>query len=1124
MPAPYQGVGLGATGFQSGFGQGGYNYGSAGSGYGPGNSFGNRMTSMIGGFGSAMGGAMPIAGAIGGGMMGGVGGAMMGFAGGAMVGGAVKHVAGSFMAGAHEQAGLERTLSQFQFQNAASRTGRGFGRGEAMQIGNMVRQMERMPEMLTSFGELNRVMDKMGQMGLMQGVRDAGEFMRKFKDTVSTIKDLAKVMGTTMEGALQAFGEARSSGFYSKGDIVKNVLNRQVTASVTGMSQDQVGALQQYGAQMGHGTGGSRRTGAQHVMRTANTLGMANQMGILSNDQIMEMTGKEGAAGIQDLAANMSQLGYRMGNSNVGQALTLALGAQKDGRYTGEMDQELVARVRSGEVSLSELKGLARRKAGTRGAKLSFAAHKNRLRSEMVGAVGAEGISMQLQEILGNRGWTNPDAVNLVMQRFGASEEQANMLQQLMPNLQSITSSVGLAGKNQARGAAINATQKEQGWDAIKARIGKKLAHYTTDWAKDLGVGVRDYFQNWADGFLDDVNGTYREYVTKRVSDAARFSIGGSAGNTSRLQGMQGRAQSFMGGLGSSRMDVGSIGGIRGVGSRLAHWASGNQTGGERAVEALGGLDKGLHLESGQISELEDQGAAVLDSSYWTRSAKGITKSGAQSAMRRFTQINSQQGGMQEWGRTLKAAGGTNFDADRSLREAYQRAMQRGDVQLETDPSKQADMVWKTMRSELPEEVLKKLEGSQLGRHNIMAGVQAAERASGNVYAGAINFESLGKGALGGLDLKNQAAVGRAMEAQDKSLGGKLKGSASMSSWAEVKSLVDSGSQMASVLTGNDKYRGLLGGGKDRKGKYSDTSGMTVRNIAAKDPSSWSDDERAILKEMGVDPTKLAAEINKDPAAWKKLQQAAASGKLTEDDVTKYMAMAEASGLNKITSDLNRQGSEIAERLKSDNYKQGREDLSKSTEGREVLSMLGDLGKSLEKTDISNVDKLKDTTGDIAGKIAGMKDKDMRKLALELGGEEVRAVYGYRQGTKKSLQGARGKGIEDVLRAGGLQLGSSDAESAFKKELEGMLGENKKLDSKEVEKVLSTLTNQHSAGIRTSKEGTGANSKYTSEQDIANSLKTLSDNNLKATQIIANLAGGKTGAAAMEGVSNGANK
>ncbi len=1131
MPAPYQGAGLGATGFGGGFGQqgGGYNYGSSyANSYGPGNSFGNSATSAIGGLGHAIGSAGGIAGAIGGGLMGGFGGAMTGFMGGGMIGGAIKHISNSFMEGGQEQASIERTLSQFQHQNAGSRTGSGFNRNDSMQIGNMVRQMERMPEMLTSFSELNRLMDKMGQMGLMQGVKDAGDFMRKFRDTTTVLKDMAKMMGTSMEGALQAFGEARTSGFYSKTDIAKNIIGRQVTASLTGMNQGQIGGLQNFGAEMSHSLGGSRAGGAKNMLRTMGQLGMANQMGILSNDQIVEMTGKEGAEGLQDLSGQMSQLSYQMGRSNVGQALTLALGQQENGRYTGKMDQELVEKVRRGELSLEELKSMARSKAGTRTAKLSFAAHRKRLQTEMAGAVGSEGVAMQLQEILGEKGWQNPDAQNLVMQRFGASEEQANLLQKMMPNLQDIGSKLSLAGRQETSRSAQNAARQEHGWDAIKHRIGTKIGHYTTDWAKDLGVGVRDYFQGWADDFIDDLSGQYREYVTTKIADTVRFSMAGSASNKASLSAMSSRASKFASGFGAGRMDVGAIGDradagmfslSKNVGSRIAHLLGGGQTAGERATDVLGGLDKGQYLEKGQVHDLEQRGASVLQSDFWTKSGTGITQSGAAGAMRRLQQLGTDTGGMKEWEKALKVSGGGDAD----LRNAYQQAMQRGDIQLESDPAKRADLIWEEMRRRVPSEMMDKLEKSSMGRLNIIAGVQAAERKSGNRFAGALDFEGLGKGTLGGLDLKNQAAIGRAIEEQDKRMSKALSGSDTMSSWAEVRKMLDGGSQMTSLLVGNEKYRGLTSGGAVRgesingvRGNTPDASGMTVRNIAAKNPQDWTDKDRAVLKDLGVDSDKLAAEIAKNPEGWQRLQQAAASGKLTEDEIAKYVLATDASGLNKISNQLNKQGGELASRLKGENYRSARESLSATKEGKEVLAMLGGLGSDLQGVNAANIGKFTDSTADIAGKLSGLS-KEQRKIALDLGGDELRGAYGYRQNTKGKLR--QGMGVDQILSAGGMNLGSTESDMRFKKDLEGMLhGKGGTLAGGDMDAVLKLLTGNAAGGLRTA-SGISSSSSHMSEQEVSNNLKSLSENNVKMATILGNLAGGKSGDKLLDGYS-----
>lgn len=1094
MPSPYQGVGLGATGFGGSYIGGGYNYGGGMGGYGGGNSFGNSMTSMIGGVGHAVGGGMGIAGAIGGGMMGGIGGAVMGYGMGSMIGGGIKHVAGSFMTGAHEQSALERTLSQFQFQNGASRTGRGFSRTDSMQIGNMVREMERIPEMLTSFGELNRVMDKMGQMGLMQGIRDAGEFMRKFKETTTQLKDLAKLMGTSLEGALQAFGEARMSGFYSKGDITRNVLNRSVTSSLTGMNQGQIGALQQYGAEMGHAYGGSRRSGAVNMLRTANQLGAANQMGILTNDQIMEMTGKEGAEGIQDLAGQMGQLSYRMGNSNVGQALTLALGKQENGRYTGAMDQELVEKVRRGELSLGELKALARSKAGTRGAKLSFAAHKNRLRSEMAGAVGAEGIAMQLQEILGSRGWSNPDAQNLVMQRFGASEEQANLLQQLMPNLQTMGSQIGLAARNERHSAAVNATNREHGWDAIKHRIGKKIAHYTTDWAKDLGAGVRNYFQNWADDFLDDLTGQYRTEITKRVAETV--SMGGAG-----LSGMRARVDALSKGLGANRFDVGSSGGFSGLAAKTVHWLSGAESKGERAADVLRRSGLGGSLTTvrggdifGQINSLMD-----LNSRNGMNNLTGnefISSGDLQKSLNKVSELGGAGG--QAALSELRSALGGDFD---KLQAAYKSALASGELSGISDPKERLDKFTEMMetggkgsgimgrvRNSEGWELMERAKGALGGDMRVAAALQASMGGRGS--RGYANFNQLASGSLGGFD--SARSVATKLRDLDRSLSGTFKGGDS-AGWADIKKYLDKGGFMSALITGANGKGGL---GEDED----------LALLLETDPAKWQPADKEKLKGLlGADGlAKLTSKLNSPEGAEEisRLTQSLRKNKGSLGDLKEYVAFSEASGLWAADSQYRSRGESARERLSSDSTKEARTRLAGSTKGLQLLGMVSTNASQFSTFGAG----ASDNTADIVASLRGV-DKNTRSDVLRVGSDELRHVYAYDQETREKL---RGKGLttqgilDKVVGAG------AEVPKELRDAIESAVGGGKKgvMDGKEIDQVMKVLDTYQSRGL-TGKAGVEQKNANVSEQEIANTIKTMSENAKITSEILRDLAGGK---------------
>lgn len=633
MPAPY--LGLAAQGF-GGFGgmggqpqfpsmpygaqqQAGFRYGGHSMGYGPGNTLGNAGVSALGGgLPAAFGvGSMiaapsfnPFSMGMAGYRMGGLAGAAAGVAAPLMVGAAMTHMGSSMVHGAQEQAGIEQTLSQFQFSNAKSRTGRGFSRQDSMQIGNMVRELAHIPEMLTSVSELTRVMGQLGQSGMMNGVRDAQEFQRKFKETLKTVRDVARIMGGSLEEAAEAMRQSRQAGFYSQADIMKNVIGRQVTGAVTGMNPAQVGALQSFGAELGHRTGGSRATGARSAMRMANQLGTMNLSGKLSNDEIMEMTGKEGAEGIQDLAANMTQLGHRMARSSVGTAATLALGEMKDGKYTGKMDEDLVRRFREEGIGSSELLSMARKKAGTRGAKLSFAAHRDRLTSEMVGQMGPEGMGMMLQTILGKRGWKNPDAQSLVMQRFGATEEQANLIQKMTPNIATAADDLALASQTETRRMAQQQYARDNfSLGAIKRKLQTRVHNALTAPFEKIGVGIRSAIQNATDDFVDDLTGRYTTEITKGTSDLVTAALSGS-------KSAQTAVQSRLGSMASSGLGASALAGAKSAQPAVQKLLA--SAGMPNLLPSEGALSKGLS----RLADPQFQATANLEHAKSKLSAK----------------------------------------------------------------------------------------------------------------------------------------------------------------------------------------------------------------------------------------------------------------------------------------------------------------------------------------------------------------------------------------------------------------------------------------------------------------------------------------------------------------------
>jgi hypothetical protein len=517
--------------------------------------------------------------------------------------GGVSHGLGSMVGGAREQAQVEQVLGQHQFMNPAGRGGQGFTRAQARSVGDMMRQMQALPEMMTSMGELTRIMDKMGQMQVMQGVTDVNEFKQKFKSTIKTLKDMSKVLGSTMEEALPMFGEIRRSGIYSASDILKNAMSRRIVGGVTGMTAGQVGGLAQAGAQVSAAYGGSRGLGAQQSLRVAGQLGMAKQMGVLNEETILEMTGLEGGEGIQALSHELTQASHRMARGGLGTALTLALGEKEEGRFTGRMDEEMMERFRAGNIGRNEIMRMARRKSAGRQAAMSYTAHKKLLRANMASSLGVSGQYQVLRNILGERGFTNPDAVRIVGQRFGLSERMSDLLAEVGGRFPEMQTELRQQGRAEARRAAQEAAYKGQySFDAVKRKLGTRIRGALTDPFKKLGVGIRDAVSGAVEDFVDDITGKYTVEMTRGVSRMVRDAATGAG--TARS-----RALSVLTGEGAGAITAGTNM-VPGRLGRAANWLTGSQSAGERIagdMRLLGaGGGGGLVSGAGEQQEVLD--------------------------------------------------------------------------------------------------------------------------------------------------------------------------------------------------------------------------------------------------------------------------------------------------------------------------------------------------------------------------------------------------------------------------------------------------------------------------------------------------------------------------------------
>jgi hypothetical protein len=323
------------------------------------------------------------------------------------------------------------------------RGGLGISRAGMQQVGDMVREMRTLPEMMTSVGELTGLMEKMGQAGMLQGARSLADFKNKFKQNISALRDMSKVLGSTMEEALSITTELQGMGITSAKDRLKAAINRQATSMMgIGVSSELVGQVQAGGAQMAGAFGNKSRTagvaGATNILQT---LSVASQMGVIDEQRVADLTGATGEQGIAALTSmSQDRITRMMMESGLGQAMAAAAGeVNKEGKFTGGLDMGIIEKFKSGTLSKEELMKIASRKLSGEGATASFSRYKSGLSFKAAQSMGVEGVLNQIQRMSEELGQKDEDLVAIVAKNFlGGDQALADTLLNVAKNMSGI--------------------------------------------------------------------------------------------------------------------------------------------------------------------------------------------------------------------------------------------------------------------------------------------------------------------------------------------------------------------------------------------------------------------------------------------------------------------------------------------------------------------------------------------------------------------------------------------------------------------------------------------------------------------------------------------------------------
>lgn len=612
VPPPFGGIGA---------------QGGGPSGYGGGNRFASMGVSALGGaasmgagmaldpFGAFLGGA--AGGLARGGMGAALGGGMMAAAPMIPIAAAAQIGIGGLMRGGQQQAAISSNLNAFQFQNGASRTGQGFSRDDAKAIGDQVRSLSHIPEMMTSVDELTKLMPRLKASGVMQGVRSAAEFSQRFKEAVSTIRDISKVMGSTMEEAEHFFAQSRSMGFTGRTGQLRNTLNAGFTAAQTGMDMGQVGQMQSAGAGMARSVGGRGAQGATAIANIAQRIEAGRQAGGISEEMIQDVSGQGGALGIQGSAERMYGLMLNMRNSAAGR-LVMAGAMKRDENGKVALDEDVIRKFNKGQIGIEDLKRRASNLSNDDKISFTYRAGGS-LGSQMAGSLDA---GHMMQGLVGGKG---RDAAALVLSRYTGGNEQDTDMMMAMGGAGGSDSDIAQMGKQKAREASF---RERTDPNMILKRLSTRLKASTVGNIEQAGAKIYSELGKTFDSVMDDFLGRAVVSVTKDGADnLAKAMSGGSKDELKRMiaaasglkergaaAGSFGMSDAFAlgGGMGGSNMmkSVSKLGGmLRGTDAAAFLMRGDSDTG--RSMEAQAAFTKSI-TGGGGVTDAGRMGQAAL--------------------------------------------------------------------------------------------------------------------------------------------------------------------------------------------------------------------------------------------------------------------------------------------------------------------------------------------------------------------------------------------------------------------------------------------------------------------------------------------------------------------------------
>jgi len=444
------------------------------------------------------------------------------------------------MYGAQQQQMFQTNMQQ-AYRFPSMHGNRGFTPSQLQGIGAGLREMahERGPGgEQTSFEELSRLATNMGRMGLAQNVRSVKEFNEKFKQMVTTVKEVATALGTSLEDAQKMMTSMKGVGIFHNQGQVAQMMRQGALAGNISTAEISAGAMM--GSQYARSIGGRGRAGAAAGMGAAINVGLAGTAGVLSEEDIYNVTGQTGAEGRQAMTQNMLASDAAFFRSSLGRRALAAMAGPG-----GKLNANDVARFRAGGVGTGETMSMAHRNLGQVG-RADFLLNEGRLRGEAMAAFKGLG------KLTVARGWLeqrelDPNSARgqLFLQRkFNVSREEAENMGKMIEGMPLMEQQQRMSREQDEMNKSLDIAARKSSPTEILKKF-EIARDKVNDKIRQFGADANTQTAHFLDNLIGKITKNYEQQVDRTLAPtlaqlragtadadkilAREFGIGGNA-------------------------------------------------------------------------------------------------------------------------------------------------------------------------------------------------------------------------------------------------------------------------------------------------------------------------------------------------------------------------------------------------------------------------------------------------------------------------------------------------------------------------------------------------------------------------------------------------------------------